>query len=151
MKAADYKIKVSTGEIPLLFINKTFRSYTLKKGIEMEDLDAGIRGGQGLKANDIPLFLLTAHEVWCVYNNTECIYTELDADLWVDDIGGWRSNEMGEIYKIFVRNFFNMDEGQFELLWNTVITDSEKPIEKKKGKVKNLHGEDSTNMQRKLV
>jgi hypothetical protein len=143
---ADYKIKLSTGEIPLLFNSWMFREYSKVKGIELEDLFAGIQTGQGFKAKDIPDLLLAAHSSWCKYNNKECTQTDADACLWLDEMGGYNTPELLNIYKLFVSKLINIDPVQFEILWNKVTTPEVKEEgEKKKAVTKKSHGARSTN------
>lgn len=145
---ADYKIKSAGGEIPLLFNSWMFREYCRKKSIELEDLFTNIQNGKGFRANDIPELLLTAHETFCRYNNKECTKTDLDSCLWLDEMGGFSSSAIVDIYKLFVSKLINIDQAQFELLWNKVTEPKEKE-EKKKAVTKDLHGVRSTNSQRK--
>lgn len=145
---ADHKIKLSNGEIPLLFNTWMFREYTKLKGIEMEDLFTNIQSGQGFKAKDIPELMLIAHQSWCKYNGKENTNTDLDACGWLDEMGGFNSPQIIDLYKIFVSKLINVDPAQFELLWNKVT--EEKPKEgKKKVVTKNSPGESSTKTQLK--
>jgi hypothetical protein len=146
---ADYKIKLQTGEVPLLFNTWMFREYTKLKGIEMEDLFTNIQTGQGFKAKDIPDLMLVANQSFCKYNGQECTNTDLDACGWLDEMGGFNSPQIIDLYKLFVSKLINVDPVQFELLWNKVTEPEKKEPEKKKAQVKNLHGEGSTNTQRK--
>lgn len=145
---ADYKIKLSNGEIPLVFNTWMFREYTKLKGIEMEDLFTNIQTGQGFKAKDIPDLMLIAHQSWCKYNNKECTQTDLDACGWLDEMGGFNSPQIIDLYKMFVSKLINVDPVQFELLWNKVTEEKPQP-EKKKAAVKNSPGESSTKTQLK--
>ena len=145
---ADYKIKVSTGDVPLLFNTWMFREYTKLKGIEMEDLFTNIQTGQGFKAKDIPDLMLVANQSFCKYNNKECTNTDLDACGWLDEMGGFNSPQIIDLYKLFVSKLINVDPVQFELLWNKVTEEKPKE-EKKKAQVRNLPGGGSTNTQRK--
>lgn len=147
---ADYKITVSTGEIPLLFNTWMFREYSRRKGIELEDLFENIRTGQGFKAKDIPDLMLVAHETYCKYNSKECTQTDLDACGWLDEMGGFNAPQIIDLYKLFVSKLINVDPAQFELLWNKV-TEVNKEEPKKKAAVISLPGESSTKVPRKRV
>lgn len=148
---ADYKIKLSTGEIPLLFNTWMFREYSKRKGIELEDLFTNIQTGQGFKSKDIPDLMLVAHETFCRYNNKECVATDLDSCGWLDEMGGFNSPQIIDLYKLFVSKLINVDPAQFDLLWNKVTEEKKAPVEKKKAQVINLPGESSTKTQHKQV
>lgn len=145
---ADYKIKISTGEVPLLFNTWMFREYSRRKGIELEDLFTNIQTGQGFKTSNIPDLLLVANESFCKYNNKECTSTDLDACSWLDEMGGFNSPQIIDLYKLFVSKLINVDPAQFELLWNKV-TEEKKEEPKKKEVKKSSPGGSSTKVQRK--
>jgi hypothetical protein len=145
---ADYKIKLQKGEIPLLFNTWMFREYSKRKGIELEDLFTNIQTGQGFKARDIPDLMLVAHETYCKYNNDACTQTDLDSCAWLDEMGGFNSPQIIDLYKLFVSKLINVDPAQFELLWNKVTEDKPKE-EKKKAKERGSHGDGSTKAQLK--
>jgi hypothetical protein len=89
-----------------------------------------------------------ANQSFCKYNNKECTNTDLDACGWLDEMGGFNSPQIIDLYKLFVSKLINVDPVQFELLWNKVIEEKPKE-EKKKAQVRNLPGGGSTNTQRK--
>ena len=123
----DYTIQLKDGsKIELLFNSFMFRSYSYRKGIELEDLFVGIQTGGAFKAKDLPDLLLTAAETFCKYNDAPCPYTDLDACVWLDEIGGFNSVKLVELYKIFVSKLVNVDQKQFDVLWNKVISGAEK-------------------------
>lgn len=86
MIEADYVLKLKGGDVPLSFRYKTFVDYSQLKGMDYEDVGRLIAQGAGFKGNDIPVLLLTAHKVWCIFNGKECTKTELDSMLWMDEL-----------------------------------------------------------------
>lgn len=140
---ADYKIKISTGEIPLLFKSRAYRLFSEKKGIELDVLH------QHIKLKDLPDLLKEAHECYCFYNKVEP--EEIDGDELVDAIGGYYSPKVLDLYKLFVGKLINADPKTFEVMWDKVLNGGEEVKEKKKAVTKVLPGESSTNSLRKLA
>lgn len=118
----DYIITRKDGsKVNLLFNSWMYRAYSYKKNIELEDLFVNIQKGVAFKSRDLPDLLLIAAETYAKYNNAPFGYTEMDACLWVDEMGGYNSANLVELYKIFVSRLINVDQAEFEILWNKVI------------------------------
>lgn len=104
MIEADYVLKLKGEELPLSFRYKTYVDYSQLKGIDYEDIGKSIIQGSGFKGNDIPVILLCAHKVWCVFNGKPCTKTELDAMLWMDELV--RNQELAvEIFYAYVAGY----------------------------------------------
>jgi hypothetical protein len=135
----DYTLTLKSGEqIPLLYNTWAFRTYSARKGIEYEDLVAGcfpqrneqgeaIGAGETLKTNNLPDLLLIGAECYAKYNNAAFTYNDLDACLWMDDLGGLYSSELAELAKIFVGKLLNIDTSNLQ-------TEAKQEPPKKKGK-----------------
>lgn len=119
---APYTIQLNDGtQVPLLFNSFMYREYCYKKGMELEDLFQRIGNGTAFKSKDLPDLLYYAAFTWCKYNNKECIHSDLDACLWVDELGGYNSPELVGIYKLFVARLLNVDPAVFDVLWQKVV------------------------------
>jgi hypothetical protein len=141
----DYTIKLNDGkEVHFLFNTWTFRGFCNKKGIELEDLFINIQTGIPFKVKDLPELLLVAAQSYAKYNSVPFQYTDEDACMWLDIIGGINSPELKTIYVLFVSKLVNVDPKQFEVLVDSVVEQVEKE-NKKKGQGKASNGARSTN------
>lgn len=137
----DYTLELKNGsKIPLLYNTWAFRTYSGRKGIEYEELVTGcfpqrnekgeaIGAGETLKTNNLPDILLAGAEAYCKYNNLPFTYCDLDACLWMDDLGGLYSSELAELAKIFVGKLLNIDVNNLE----SKPVEEEQPKKKAKG------------------
>jgi hypothetical protein len=130
----DFTIKTEGGDIPLLFNSWTFREYSRKKSIELEELLYRVRTGQAFKSADVPDLLLIAAQSFCKFNNKPFNYTDDEACTWVDILGGFNSLRLVEVYKAFVAKLLNISPEAFEVAWQKVTgttTEGEEVAEKK--------------------
>lgn len=141
MIAADYTIQGLN--IPLLFNNRTFRLFSEKLGVEQEDLYQGIIKSEGIKAKALPVLLLVAHESYCKYNNLPFQANELDADLWMDQMEGYRSEQVAEMYIVYVSKLTKVPVEKLKAAVETVeVPEEEKKSETKSGSLE--HGTTTT-------
>lgn len=134
MYQADYIITLKNQtEVPLLFNTWAFRNYSLRKGIDYEELAKGCflkedgKPGDTLKANNIPGILLIAAEAYCKYNGKPFTYTAEDADSWCDQFHPLTSPELRQVALIFASKLLGVPLTELE------VKDGEtKPVEEKK-------------------
>lgn len=131
---AHFEITTSEGvKVPLLFNSWMFRKFCQFKKMELEDLMDGIRFGKAFKMADLPDLLLIAAETFCRFNGTQFVHTDLDATLWVDDLGGYNSKAMGDIYIVFVAKLLNVSPEKLMVeVSGKEEEQEEKPSKKKK-------------------
>ena len=117
----DYILELKDGKkVELLFNTRTYRKLSEKKGIELdqlyEQIHALLTKGKTVALGDIPALLLAGHESYCVYNNLPFDATELDADLWVDNVGGMVSGiaAFQTLYATFLSKLLNIDASALE-------------------------------------
>lgn len=136
----DYLIELKSGEkIPLLFNTRTFKNYSYKKNIEMEELVEGVLNGKAFRANDLPTLLQIAAESYAFKAENGIKYTEDDACEWMDELGRFISSpKIMEIYKLFVARLVNIDPKVLEVKLKEIeegkVDDTPKPTKKKAGK-----------------
>lgn len=150
----DYKIKLKNGgEIPLLFNQKAFETFTDSLEIEFEDLYDQIRLGKTFKSKNLPNILLAGAIAFCFSNKLECSYTIADAYNWVEDFGRVITEpNVYELSKIFIANLLRVDKKTFNLVLEKITEEKEEPVvEKKKVPRKKSHGTSSKSGQRKRV
>lgn len=122
MYQADYILKLNNDkEIHLLFNTWAFRNYSLRKGVDYEELANGCmlkedgRPGETLKANNIPGILLIGAEAFCKYNNIPFTYTDLDADGWCDEFHPLTSPELRQVALVFASKLLNISLADLEV------------------------------------
>lgn len=129
----DYKIQLSGDRIvPLLFNSWAFRKYTQLKGIEFEDLVEKIGEGKAFLANDLPDLILIAAEAFAKFNAIDFKHTDTDAYTWIDEMGGFNSTTLLDLYKVFVSRVLNISPEKLDVLWNKAVESTKQPEEKKK-------------------
>jgi hypothetical protein len=112
----DYSIDLPESKVPLLFNTWTFREYSLKIGEELEDMYQGIASGKALKSKNIPDLLLIAAKSYARFNKKEFSFSEDDAFMWLDHMGGYNSEKLIKVYKVFVSKLLNISPEKFEVL-----------------------------------
>jgi hypothetical protein len=138
----DYEIQLEGGKIPLLFTSWTFREFSLRNGVEFEDLINRINEGRPIVANQIPDLLLIAAKAYCFHNKVEFQYDEADAFMWIDELGGLNSMKLADIIKVYLSRLLKIPEEKFDVAMNNV-----KEPPKKKVSVKPSLGSGSTQKQ----
>lgn len=130
----DYSIELSNGKIALLFNSWTFRQYSQKIGVELDDLYELIKSGKAIKSKDLPTLLLIAAESFSWFNDQEFKYTEKDAYKWIDEVGGFNSPRFMDVFKVFVGKFLNIAPERLEVIWQKAVNPGEE--ETKEGQPK---------------
>jgi hypothetical protein len=122
----DYVIELKEAKIPVLFNSWTFKNYSDKIGVELEDIGDMIRSGKVIKSKDLPALLLIAANSYQKFMGIEKSYSEMDAYQWIDELGGFNSARLIDLYKVFVARLFNVSVDAFDVEATT------KPEPKKK-------------------
>jgi hypothetical protein len=125
MVKADYILKTSGEEVPLLFNTKMLKDYSILKNMEYEDLESMVLSGKAFKINDISDVLLTAHQTWCLYNNKECTKTEPDACAWLDDTEAVDAKVLGDVFLVFAAKVFRTTVEKLKQLMKPVVEGTE--------------------------
>lgn len=108
--------------MPLLFNTIMYREYCKRKGIELEELNAGVMNGTAGKRGNFVDILLCAAENFVRYSGKQPAFSEYDAGDWIDAMGGPNSPELMLIYKEFVRKLLNIDPATFDVVWSVAQT-----------------------------
>lgn len=134
MYAPDFNIPLPDGRnVALLFNSWTYRNYCQRIGVEYEDLLMQIANGSSFRAKNLPTLLTTAAEAHAKFNDREFVVKELDADKWIDALGGFSSPKIvNELFKIFVAKLLNKSQEEFEVILNKAVEPQEEPAEDKK-------------------
>ena len=128
----DYTFTADGKDIHLLFNTWMFRQYSIRKGIELDQLEESIKTGRPFPVNAIPDVLLIAHETFCKYNSLPFEATELDACDWIDKTGGMGSALYVDTYKQFLIKFLNLSAAEFDVMLQKAKEQSEAKPDKKK-------------------
>lgn len=111
----DSTLELSDGKkIPLLFNTWTFRTFSQRMGLQFAQMVTGLTEKK-IAENDISLLFLTAAQSWHRHNRVDFTADEIDADEWVDDLGGLMSPKLQEHYIKFISKLSGWSVDQIEV------------------------------------
>lgn len=137
----DYILELKDGKkVELLFNSWAIKQCCIRKGLELGNLI------QSLKDDDIPDYWLVGHEAYCKYNNLPFAANDLDAYMWVDEVGGYTSPIVTSFAPVLIMKVLGIDRDAYEKL----LEEGRKIIDQdNKKKVSLLPSETSTKQGRK--
>lgn len=119
----DYTIRVNGESVNFLFNTRALRRYCEAHSLELADLYLKVQKAlleendytdellqvKDFIISDFQSVLLHGHESWCAYNKQPFAAGELEADLWMDALGGIveQKKAFGEVIVIIAKRLLN--------------------------------------------